>query len=233
VALVAAAVVAAALFSVLAEGAFGHGRRLPDAEIFASNSLAIITDPGDPRLDDRLVGFKREVKRIIRRGGGRPRRSQLLDGFFFSSILRITTFQRSRDFDVDCVTRAELRGIADAVRKRFLQQSVLTFDYPERPWDPVDAVEVEVPGVDLRRVGDAFLADEQARRRLMGGSVTLDGRLILIASLEDAALVARFVTEVGGDFGDAAIRPGRREFVSAAPPATTRARAAGARRGRC
>jgi hypothetical protein len=139
-----------------------------------------------------------------------PRRSQLLDGVFFSSLLNLTTFQRSRDFDVDCVSRAELRDI-------------VTFDYPERPWDPVNAVEVEVPGVDVGRVRDGFLADADARRRLMGASVTLDGRLILIAALADLGIVERFVTEIGGDFDDARIRPGRREFVNlqAGPRART------------
>ena len=193
------------MWSVAADAAFAHRSRLPDAEIIAANTLAIITDPADPRLDDRLVPFKRQVRRIIRRGGGVPRRSQLLDGVFFSSLLNLTTFQRSRDFDVDCVSRAELRDIAETIRRRFLQQSVLTFDYPERPWDPVNAVEVEVPGVDVGRVRDGFLADADARRRIMGASVTLDGRLILIAALADLGIVERFVTEIGGDFDDARI----------------------------
>lgn len=90
---------------------------------------------------------------------------------------------------------------------------MLSFDYPERPWDPVDAVEVEVPGLDATRLRDGFLADSEARQRLQGGSVTLDGRLILIAALADLGLVERFVTEMGGDFDAATIRPGRREFV--------------------
>ena len=47
----------------------------------------------------------------------------------------------------------------------------------------------------------------------MGGSVTLDRRLILIAALEDLDLVKRFVTEIGGDFDKAKVRRGRREFV--------------------
>jgi hypothetical protein len=208
-----ATVAAVAFCSVTAETALGHGGRLPDAEIIAADTTAIITDPADPRLDDRLVTFKRQAKRIIRRGGGVPRRTQLLDGVFFSSILGITTFQRSRDFDVDSVSRAELRNIAERIRRRFHQQSVLTFDYRERRRGPVDAVEVEVPCIDTQRLRDGFLANAQARERLQGGSVTLDGRLILIAALEDLDLVKRFVTEIGGDFDDATIRRGRREFV--------------------
>src|SRR6188472_1160023 len=94
----AAVVVAGALSALGADPASAARDRLPDAEILAANTTAVITDPGDPRLDDRLVGFKRTVTGIIRRGGGRPRGSQLLDGVFFSSILGFTTFQRSRDF---------------------------------------------------------------------------------------------------------------------------------------
>jgi hypothetical protein len=152
------AVLAAAVAGVTASGALGHGARLPDAEIFATNNTAVITDPGDPRLRDPLRTFERKVQ-------------------------------------------------------RFDQESVLTFDYPERPWDPVDAVEVEVPGMDAQRLRDGLLADAEARERLFGGSVTLDGRLVLIAGLEDLELVKRFVTDIGGDFGAATVRSGHREFV--------------------
>jgi hypothetical protein len=203
----------AAACCVAPAAAHAHGSHLPDAEIFATNNTAVITDPADPRLDDQLRGFERKVERIIRRGGGKPEGSQLLDGVFFSSDLGTTTFERSLDFDVDDVTRDELREIADSVRRRFGQQSVLTFDYPERPWHPVDAVEVEVPGLDARSLRDGLLADQEARETLFGGSVTLDGRLVLIAGLGDLELVERFVTDIGGDFDAATIRPGRREFV--------------------
>ena len=207
-----AAGAAAAIACAAPTAAIGHDR-LPDAEIFATNNTAVITDPADPRLGDPLSGFARKVDRIIWRGGGDPEGSQLLDGVFFSSDLGTTTFERSRDFDVDHVTQAELRDIAERVRRRFDQQSVLTFDYPERPWDQVDAVEVEVPGLEAQDLRDGLLADAEARERLFGGSVTLDGRLLLIAGLEDLELVERFVTDIGGDFEAATIRPGRREFV--------------------
>lgn len=188
--------------------------RLPDAEVFAANTTEVITDPADPRLDVRLVGFKKQVARIIRRGGGRPGGSELLDGVFFSSILGFTTFQTSREFDVESVTRRELRAIADTVRRRFHQQSVLTFDYPDRRSDLVDAVRLEVPGVRTRRLREGFAADEQARERLVGGSVTRDHRLILIASTSDLRLAKRFAREIGGRVKDATIRRGHREFVS-------------------
>jgi hypothetical protein len=48
----------------------------------------------------------------------------------------------------------------------------------------------------------------------MGGSVTLDGRLVLIAGLGDLPLVARFVTELGGRFAEATVRLGHRELVT-------------------
>jgi hypothetical protein len=187
--------------------------RVPDAEVFAASATEVITDPADPRLDVRLVGFRQQVARIIRRGGGRPVGSELLDGVFFSSILGFTTFQRSREFDVESVTRRELRAIADTVRRRFHQQSVLTFDYPDRRPDPVDAVKLEVPGVRTRRLRDGFAADEQARERLLGGSVTRDHRLILIASSGDLRLARRFARKIGGRVKDATIRRGHREFV--------------------
>ena len=209
---IAIAAVAAAC-CVAPAAAQAHGGQLPDAEILATNNTAVITDPADPRLDDELRGFERKVERIIRRGGGDPEGSRLLDGVFFSSDLGTTTFERSRDFDVDDVTQDELREIADTVRTRFGQQSVLTFDYPERPWHPVDAVEVEVPGLDAQSLRDGLLADAEVRERLFGGSVSLDGRLLLIAGLEDVELVERFVTDIGGDFDRATIRPGHREFV--------------------
>jgi hypothetical protein len=196
--------------------AVARHERVPDAEIFASATTAVITDPADPRLADRLVGFRRDVKRIIRRGGGVARTSQLLDGLFFSPILGFTTFQRSREFDVDRVSRRELRDIAATVAQGFGQQSVLTFDEAERRRDPVDAVEVEVPGIAAPQLRFSFVADAEVRSRLMGASVTLDGRLILVAALEDLGVVQRFVTALGAPWGDATVRRGHREFVPAA-----------------
>jgi hypothetical protein len=209
-----AAAVAAALVAVPADAAFADGQRLPDAEIFASSTTTLITDPADPRLDERLAAFNREVNQIIRRGGGSPRGSQLLDGVFFSEILGVTTLERSRDFDIDRVSPKELHDIAQRVRQRFQQQTVLSFDYREHRRDPVDAVEVEVPGVSARQLRKGFLADASARERLRGGSVTLDGRLILIAALEDRRLVERFVRQMGADYRKAKVRLGRREFVT-------------------
>jgi Ca2+-binding RTX toxin-like protein len=208
---------ALAALAVAAPAAAAHGGELPDAEIFATDNTALITDPEDPRLDDRLQGFARTVERIVDDGGGKPRGSELLDGVFFSSDLGGTTFERSRAFDVDRVGDAELRRIADRVRRRFLQQSVLTFDHLHPHDRDVDAVQLEVPGVTAQALRDGLLADA-AQARLFGGSVTLDGRLILVAALEDADLARNFAERIGGDVGRAKTRYGEREFVDGASP---------------
>jgi hypothetical protein len=112
---------AVAALAIAAPAASAHD---DDAEIFATNTPAVITDQNDPRLDAPLLGFARRVEDIIRDGGARPRGSRLLDGVFFDSGLGSTTFERSRVFDVDHVSDDELHGIVETVRRRFLQGSV-------------------------------------------------------------------------------------------------------------
>jgi hypothetical protein len=215
---------ALALAAPPAAAAHGGGHRLPDAEIFATNNTAVIGDPDDPRLRVPLIGFARAVERIVWQGGGIPRGSQLLDGVFFSSDLGTTTFERSREFDVDDVTDDELHAIADTIRSRFAQESVLTFDYLPPGDDEVDAIELEVPGVTAQALRDGLLADQTARERLFGGSVTLDGHLLLVAGLADAQLARAFAERIGGDPRAAATRYGEREFVEGpAPPSAQRA----------
>ncbi len=186
---------------------------LPDAEIFATNNTAVITDPADPRLDKPLNGFAHKVTRMIWQGGGVPRGSQLLDGVFFSSDLNTTTFERSRDFDVDHVTDTELASIAEQVRVRFEQQSVLTFDYLPAASPDVDGVELEVPGVAADDLRQGLLDDQVAREALFGGSVTQDGRLLLVADLGNAELAREFAEKIGADIDRAVARPGDIEFV--------------------
>ena len=90
--------------------------------------------------------------------------------------------------------RDELHTIADTIRARFGQQSVLTFDrLPARDED-VDAIELDVPRVSADALRDGLLNDAEARERLFGGSVTQDEHLLLVASLDDAAF-ARDVRE--------------------------------------
>jgi hypothetical protein len=206
---------ALAALAIAAPAAAAHA---PDAEIFATNNTAVITDPDDPRLRDKLKGFARDVERIIEDGGGDARGSELLDGVFFSSDLGTTTFERSRRFDVDDVADDQLPAIADAIRARFDQQSVLTFDHLPRGDEDVDAILLEVPGVEAQDLRDGLLADQTAREELFGGSVTLDGRLLLVAELADAELARDFAQRIGGDLRRAVTRYGEREFVEGPPP---------------
>jgi Ca2+-binding RTX toxin-like protein len=182
------------------------------AEIFATNNTAVITDPADPRLKDPLIGFERQVDRLIEQGGGKPRGSELLDGVFASD--EGTTFERSRRFDVARVDDAELHTIANAIRERFAQQSVLTFDRG----GAADAVELEVPGVSAQALRDGLLADQEAREHLFGGSVTQDRHLLLVAGRADEPLAVAFAKRIGGDMKHAKARYGEREFVEGPLP---------------
>jgi hypothetical protein len=207
-----------AALAIAAPAAAADGGGPPDAEIFATNNTAVITDPDDPRLDDKLKQFARDVERIIEDGGGDARGSELLDGVFFSSDQGTTTFERSRRFDVDDVEDDELHTIADTVRDRFDQQSVLTFDHLPRHDEEVDGILLEVPGVSAQALRDGLLADATAREELFGGSVTLDGRLLLVAELADAELARDFAASIGGDLGRAETHYGERAFVEGPLP---------------
>ena len=197
---------ALALLAIAAPSAAAHD---DDATIFATDNTATITDPRDPRLDDNLKGFARRVERIIDDGGARPRGSELLDGVFFGDEL---TFERSRRFAVDRVDDDELNDIAETIRRRFLQQSVLTFD----PDGPVDAVLLDVPGVSAKALQKGLTDDQEARERLFGGSVTLDRHLLLVAALEDAQFARNFAKRIGGDVKRARTSYGARRFVDVA-----------------
>ena len=187
-----------------------------DAEIFATNNTAVITDPGDPRLKDNLKDFARQVERMIEDGGGEARGSELLDGVFSSD--GVTTFERSREFDVDRVSPDELHTIADAIRARFKQQSVLTFDTLRAGASEVDGVLLDVPNVSATALRNGLLADAEARERLFGGSVTQDKHLLLVASLDDADFARTFAKQIGGDVKRAKLKYGKREFVEGPLP---------------
>ncbi len=135
---------------------------------------------------------------------------------FFSSDLGGTTFETSRRFDVDRVSDDELHDIAETVRRRFLQQSVLTFDHLH-PGDPdADAIELDVPHVTARALRNGLLDDPVAQERLFGGSVTEDRHLLLVADRADADLARAFAKRIGGDVKRAVTRYGAREFVEVA-----------------
>jgi hypothetical protein len=204
----------AGLLAIAPTAASAHGSGgLPDAEIFATNNTAVITDPDDPRLDKQLNGFARRVTRIIEEGGGTPRGSQLLDGVFFSSDLNYTTFRALARLRRGPRHRRELRAIAERVRRRFNQQSVLTFDYLPAHAKRVDGVELEAPGVSADALRQGLLDDQVAREALFGGSVTQDGRLLLVADLANADLARTFAAKIGADLGRAITRPGDKELV--------------------
>ncbi|MDI2129837.1 hypothetical protein [Yinghuangia seranimata] len=198
-----------------ADASPGHTRRhLPDAEIFATDNTAVITDPADPRLTTELYRFACEVRSVVRASGADPERSSLLDGVFWSGDLGTTTYERSREFDVDDVDAAELRAVAETVRARYHQESVLTFEYLPESAPRATAIEIEVPGVDVKTLHDGLASDAEARERLYGGSVTVrGGSLLLVADRADADLVRRFVTVLGGSWDQAKVRYGAREFV--------------------
>ncbi|MFJ5831798.1 hypothetical protein [Streptomyces sp. NPDC093089] len=208
--------VAALMLSVAgAQSTYAHAdaRDCPAAEIFATDNTAIVTDPEDPRLDTRLTRFGREVRAIIRAHGARPGSSELLDGVFWSGELRQATYERSREFDVNGAGRDGLRHIAGVIAKRYEQEAVLTFRCLPRTSPETDAVEIEVPGVTASALREALVADPEARERLGGGSVTLDGRLILVAPVADLPLARAFTDELGADWDQAEVRYGDREFV--------------------
>ncbi|MGW8763407.1 hypothetical protein ACWGN5_13000 [Streptomyces sp. NPDC055815] len=186
----------------------------PAAEIFATDNTAIITDPDDPRLNTRLTRFGHEVRRIIRAHGARPGDSELLNGVFWSEELKQATYERSREFDVERVGRDGLHHIAGVIAKQYHQEAVLTFRCLPCTAPETDAVEIEVPGVRVDSLREALVADPEARDKLGGGSVTLDGRLVLVAPVEDLPLARRFTTSLGADWDRAEVRYGDREFVT-------------------
>ncbi|GAA4110165.1 MULTISPECIES: hypothetical protein [Streptomyces] len=189
-----------------------HG--CPTGEIYATNNTAIITDPADPRLRTRLDRFDREVRGIIHANGARPGASKLLNGVFWSGELKRATYERSREFDVTRVGRDGLHHIAGVIAKQYHQESVLTFRCLARTSPETDSVEIQAPGVSATRLHDALVDNPEARDELGGGSVTLGGRLVLIAPLADLPLARKFTASLGVDWNKAQVRYGDEEFVS-------------------
>ncbi|MFE0681582.1 hypothetical protein ACFW17_12330 [Streptomyces sp. NPDC058961] len=189
-----------------------HG--CPSGEIYATNNTAIITDPADPRLRTRLDRFDREVRGIIHANGARPGASKLLNGVFWSGELKRATYERSREFDVTRAGRDGLHHIAGVIAKQYHQESVLTFRCLARTSPETDSVEIQAPGVSATRLHDALVDNPEARDELGGGSVTLGGRLVLIAPLADLPLARKFTASLGVDWNKAQVRYGDEEFVS-------------------
>ncbi|WP_280267023.1 hypothetical protein [Nocardia wallacei] len=184
-----------------------------EAQLFATDNTDTITDPNDPRLRNRLEAFELQVDGIALRQLTLPVGSTLVSGVFWSDAQQRATYERSRAFRLACLAAPDLHRIADQVRSRFRQESVLTFEPLPADSPARDAFTVEIPGVDVTRFHDALVADPAARTRLMGGSVTENNTLILIADLADLPLVRQFAERLGAAWDPDSIRYGDREFV--------------------
>ncbi|OBI87881.1 hypothetical protein A5661_07370 [Mycobacterium asiaticum] len=134
-----------------------------------------------------------------------------LDGVYWSG--ESADVERARRFQLCVVDEPTLHAVAEALRRQFDQQAVLTFDY--LPEDTANAITIAVPDVDFGRFVAAFVADPDAHRRLQGGSVTIaDHTLILIAGKGDLDTARRLVYASGGDWVRANVTYGDRELVS-------------------
>lgn len=185
----------------------------PQAELFATNNTATITDPADGRLRDPLDDFSLQVSAMTVQNLVLPVRSTSVDGVYWSYDNNRMTYERSRAFELACVDRDDLQRIGEQVGRQFGQESVLTFEYLPAGDAGINAVALEVPAVDRIKFHDALIADAAAREALSGGSVTDDGWLILIADVKDVDIARRLVGAAGGRWQDAVIRYGKREFV--------------------
>ncbi|WP_254848448.1 hypothetical protein [Mycobacterium sp. SP-6446] len=174
-----------------------HAEPCHPAELF-------VTDTTDPL-------FEAQADVTIALSGAAVTGSTPLDGVFWSTALQQITRERSREFHL-CGADGTLHTAAEALRRQFDQEAVLTFDYEPAPAG--DAIIIAVPDVDIARFGDALAADPAGRDRIRGGSVTAtDHTLILVAGNDDREVARRLVAEAGGNWDAATIAYGRREFV--------------------
>ncbi|MEC3918298.1 hypothetical protein VMT40_27130 [Nocardia sp. CDC160] len=185
----------------------------PTGELFATTNTETITDPADPRLSDPLSLFELEVDATAATELALPVGSQLVDGVFWSSDSNAITYERSRQFQLACTDYKNLCWVADDLRVRHNQESVLTFEYLPGEDTRANGFTVTVPGIDRTRFHDALVADPVVRDRLGGGSITQSGDLILVADRADMDLVRTFVTSLGGSWNANSIAYGDREFV--------------------
>ena len=61
-----------------------------------------------------------------------------------------------------------LHALAEALRRQFNQEAVLTFFYLPQDAPEANAITITVPDVDIARFRDAFVADAAAHNRLQG-----------------------------------------------------------------
>jgi len=186
------------------------------AELFATDNTAVIADPHSDtaaQLQDGLQLFEVQADATLAHAGETVTGSTLLDGFTWSPQLQRVTFERSREFHL-CGTDGSSHTAAEALRRQFHQQAVLTFDYLPQQAPGADAILVTAPGVDAARFRDALAADAAAHSRLPAGSVTTDHTLTLVAGAGDLEVARRLVGEAGGNWDAATIAYGRREVVA-------------------
>ncbi len=177
------------------------------AELFAS-------DNSDPSGSDELRQFELQADTTLALNGAPVTGSTLLEGMFWSEEMQQVTIERARQFHLCVVDQSTLHAAAEALRRQFDQQAVLTFAYLPQEATAPEAVIVTVPGIDVARFRDAFIADETAHHQLLGGSVTTAERmLILVASKGDLGIARRLVEASGGDWATATIAYGDRELV--------------------
>jgi hypothetical protein len=157
------------------------------AELFATDN----TDP--------LFEIQADV--TITLNGATVTGSTPLDGVYWSNALQQTSYERSREFHLCGDDERTLHAAAEALRRQFNQEAVLTFDYLPRHAPAADAITINVPDIDITRFGDAFTADSAAHQRLRGGSVTTtDHTLILVAGTADLDVARRLVIKSGGNW---------------------------------
>jgi hypothetical protein len=165
-----------------------------------------IADNADPL-------FEIQADATIAQNGAAATGSTPIEGVYWSTQLQQTTTERSREFHLCSPDELTLHTLAEALRRQFNQEAVLTFDYLPQDAPQAHAVAVTVPDVDLARFRDALVSDPAVHHRLRGGSVTTDHTLILITDTGDLAVARRLVAEAGGSWDAAAIAYGRSEFV--------------------
>ncbi|WP_139829457.1 hypothetical protein [Mycobacterium gastri] len=162
--------------------------------------------------DDESPLFELQADVTIALAGAVVTGSTPADGVFWSNEPQQVTYESAREFHLCVVDEPTLHTVAEALRRQLNQEAVLTFAHlPE-----ANAVMITVPNIDVAHFREAFVADSAAHHRLLGGSVTTDHTLILIADNDDLDLARRLVEAAGGRWSAATIAYGRREFVNSA-----------------
>jgi hypothetical protein len=166
-----------------------------------------VTDNTDPL-------FEMQATVTIALSGAAVTGSTPLDGVYWSDEQQQTGYERSREFHLCGADEPTLHAVAEALRRQFNQEAVLTFGYLPQHAPAADAIAITVPDIDITRFREAFVADSAAHQRLRGASVTTPGRsLILVAGNADLDVARRLIIESGGNWDTATIAYGKREFV--------------------